>query len=121
MSDALVRRLFARFAELYGAQKVAAMWGDVTIDALSPVWAKALSVYDVKTVAAAVHALPHRESAWPPTLPEFTALCREQIKPAAHRPALPVPKRTAEEIAAGAAQMDRIRQMLRGAVKRVPV
>jgi hypothetical protein len=120
MSDVLVRRLFARFAELYGAQKVAAMWGDVTIDALSPVWAKALSVYDVKTIAEAVHALPHRDSAWPPTLPEFMALCREQIKPDAYRPALPVPNRTKAEIAAGREQMDRIKSLLRGAVKRVP-
>ena len=118
--DAWVRKLHARFAELYGAQKCAAMWGDVTIDAMIPPWAHALGQFDRTVLAAAVEALPNRESAWPPTLPEFVALCREQIKRPEHMLALPVPPRTQEEIAAGAEQMARIRSMLGRAVKRVP-
>ena len=118
--DAWVRRLHLRFNELYGAQKVAAMWGDVTIDALIPAWAHALGQFDRSVIGAAVEALPDRDSAWPPTLPEFVALCREQIKRPEHMLALPVPPRTQDEIAAGAAQMRRIREMLGGAVKRMP-
>jgi hypothetical protein len=58
---------------------------------------------------------------FPPTLPEFIALCKRKpdAVPAAHRKLLPVPDRTPEEIAAGAAQMARIREMI-GAAKRWP-
>jgi hypothetical protein len=120
LPDAWVRRLFERFAELYGAQKVAAMWGDVGTDRLVPVWAETLGKFDAATLAAAVKAMPEREAMWPPTLPEFVALCREQQVRPEHRRALPVPKRSDAEIAAGAEQMAKIRAMLAGATKRVP-
>lgn len=120
LPDSWVLRLFARFAEVYGSQKTAAMWGDVGVDSLVPVWAEALGRFDAATLGAAVRAMPERDSAWPPTLPEFVAMCRDQRVRPEHMPALPVPKRTPEEIAAGAEQMQRIREMLGRATKRVP-
>lgn len=118
-----VERIFARFHVLYGVQKLGAMWTGTDIEEVKRVWAESLGRYPREALSAAVLALPEEHGAWPPTLPEFVALVRAKAEPvpAMHRPALPVPKRTAEEIAAGAAQMDRIRQMLRGATKRMPV
>jgi hypothetical protein len=84
------------------------------------VWAETLGKFDAATLAAAVKAMPEREAMWPPTLPEFVALCREQQVRPEHRRALPVPKRSDAEIAAGAEQMAKIRAMLAGATKRVP-
>jgi hypothetical protein len=100
-----VLRLFARFAEVYGSQKTAAMWGDVGVDSLVPVWAEALGRFDAATLGAAVRAMPERDSAWPPTLPEFLALCRAQKVRPEHVQALPLPQRTAEEVAAGAERL----------------
>ena len=57
--------------------------------------------------------------AWPPSLNEFVALVRSKVPAPEHRPALPVPKRTPEEVAAGAEQMRKIRSMLGRAVKRM--
>lgn len=120
LPDAWVRRLFERFAEVYGSQKVASMWGDVGIDKLVPVWAQTLGKFDVPTLTAAVQAMPERDSMWPPTLPEMVALCREQQVRPEHRRALPVPKRSDAEVRAGAEQMAKIRAMLAKATKRVP-
>lgn len=106
LPDAWVRRLFERFAEVYGAQKSAAMWVDVGMERLIPVWAEALGRFDAQTLAAAVRALPDRESMWPPTLPEMVALCREQRVRPEHRAALPAPPRTAEQLQAGRERMD---------------
>ena len=39
MSGALVDRLFSRFAALYGAQKVGAMWHGADIAEVKSVWA----------------------------------------------------------------------------------
>lgn len=106
LPDAWVRRLFERFAEVYGSQKAAAMWADVGIDRLAPVWAEALGRFDAATLASAVRALPERESMWPPTLPEMVALCRDQRIRPEHRLALPVPERTDEQLKAGRDRMD---------------
>jgi len=103
-----VRRIFERFGQIYGAQKTAGMWGSVGMDRVVPVWAEALGQFDRATIAAAMRALPDRDSAWPPTLPEMLTLCREQITRPEHMRALPVPDRTVAEINAGREQMDRI-------------
>jgi hypothetical protein len=118
-----VERIFARFHVLYGVQKLGAMWTGTDIEEVKRVWAESLGRYPREALSAAVLALPEEHGAWPPTLPEFVALVRAKAEPvpAMHRPALPVPARTKDEIAAGAAQMDRIRGMLRGATKRMPV
>jgi hypothetical protein len=117
-----VERIFLRFQVMYGVQKLGSMWAATDIDEVKRVWAESLGRYPREALSAAVLALPEEHGAWPPTLPEFVALVRAKAEPvpAMHRAALPVPARTAEEIAAGAEQMARIRQMLRGATKRVP-
>jgi hypothetical protein len=115
-----VDRLFARFVAAFGAPAMQRMWADAPMDEVKATWGAALGRFSLDQILAGLQALDASGATFPPTLPEFAALCREQIKPASHRPALPVPARTADEIAAGAEQMARIRQMLRGATKRVP-
>jgi hypothetical protein len=114
-----VDRLFARFTAIYGAQKMASAWGNVDVDERNAVWAEALGRYELLTIGEAVRELAEDGTGWPPTLPEFVAIVRAKAEPtpAMHRPALPVPKRTPEEVAAGAEQMARIRALLRGAIK----
>lgn len=117
-----VDRLFARFTAIYGAQKMASAWGNVDVAERNAVWAEALGRYELLTIGEAVRELAEDGNGWPPTLPEFVAIVRAKAEPipAMHRAALPVPRRTAEEIAAGAEQMARIRAMLRGALRSIP-
>lgn len=117
-----VERIFSRFQVMYGVQKLGAMWTGTDIEEVKRVWAESLGRYPREALSAAVLALPEEHGAWPPTLPEFVALVRAKAEPipAMHRAALPVPRRTAEEIAAGAEQMARIRAMLRGALRSIP-
>jgi hypothetical protein len=105
---------------IYGAQKMAAVWTDVDADEIRRTWQMTLSKYPRDALRAAADAMGDECGQWPPTLTEFVALVRGKILAPEHRPALPVPKRTPEEIAAGAEQMARIRQMIGAAVKRVP-
>ena len=123
LPDAAVERLFARFAAMYGDGAMRRMWGQQDADAVKAIWARALGRVELADIASGLQALEAAGNAFPPTLPEFVALCvrKPDAVPAAHRRLLPVPDRTKDEIAAGAAQMDRIRGMLRGATKRMPV
>lgn len=100
-----IDRLFSRFLAIYGAQKVAAAWGNVGAVERNIVWAEALGRFPLQSVGDAVRKLAEDGTGWPPTLPEFVALVREQIAPPAHRPALPVPDRRKDDIAAGAEKM----------------
>lgn len=117
-----VDRLFARFVAMYGAPAMQRMWADAPMDGVKETWGAALGRFSLEQILAGLQALDASGAKFPPTLPEFVALCvrKPDAVPAAHRKLLPVPDRTAEEIAAGAEQMARIRQMLRGATKRVP-
>jgi hypothetical protein len=117
---AWVADLFRRFAVLYGAQRMAVMYPDEQVPAVVAEWARELAAYPPAVVGAAIESLPKRERAWPPTLPEFVAMVREHRPAPEHRRALPVPRRTPEEIARGAEQLARIRGMLAGTVKRMP-
>jgi hypothetical protein len=117
---AWVERIFERMTALYGVQKMSAMWTGVNAEQVKQTWAQSLGRYPRQAIAQAVEAMADECGAWPPSLPEFCGLVRGKVAAPEHRPALPVPNRTKAEIAAGAAQMDRIKSLLRGAVKRVP-
>jgi hypothetical protein len=116
-----VERIFQRFLALYGTTKLGAMWQGTDVELVKAVWAEALGRYPRDALSEAVLALPEEHGAWPPSLPEFVAIVRRKAEPTLdmHRPALPVPRRTPDEIAAGAEQMQRIRQLLGRAVKRM--
>jgi len=104
-----IDRLFARFIAIYGAQKTATAWGNGDADERALVWHQALSKYPMSAVGDALRELAETGTGWPPTLPEFVALVRAKLPQPMHMKALPVPDRTADEVAAGAAQMAAIR------------
>ena len=60
-----------------------------------------------------------REDAWPPTLPEFVAICRDFHRPRQGESALslPAPGQSHTDREAARAQLDRIRRMMADVVK----
>lgn len=59
---------------MYGA-KMEQTWGSVPTDELVGAWAAALADLEPDELAAGLSALLRRGSPFPPTLPEFYALC----------------------------------------------
>jgi hypothetical protein len=104
-----IDRLFSRFIAIYGAQKTATAWGNGDAQERALVWHQALSKYPMTVVGDALRELAETGTGWPPTLPEFVALVKAKLPQPMHMKALPVPDRTADEIAAGAVQMASIR------------
>lgn len=107
-----VHELFRRFTVLYGAQRCASLYDAGEFDATVAAWCAALARFDPAVVKAALEALPDQDRSWPPSLAEFVTLCRQSVPAPEHRRALPVPRRTAEEVAAGAERMVAIKAML---------
>ena len=95
---ALVDRLFARFAAMYGAQKLASMWAGADLESVKETWGAALSRYSTHSIGQAVADLLASGEDWPPTLPRFAEMCRQagiarhQAQDAAQ--ALPAPGRS---------------------------
>jgi len=122
LPPAAVERLFARFTAIYGAQKMAGAWGNVDVAERNATWSEGLGRYSLEVVGDAVRELAVEGTGWPPSLPEFAAVCqRHHDRPGRSVLTLPVPNRTASEIANGALHMARMRSMLAGAVKRMPI
>jgi hypothetical protein len=82
LPDAWLARLFDRLTAIYGSQKVGAMWLDADMGQVKAAWGQALAKYPPACIAAALQDLPEMPSAWPPTLPEFVTLVREQAEAA---------------------------------------
>lgn len=120
VTDDMIGRLFDRMTATYGAQKMSSMWTGADPATVRATWAKTLSNYPPAALRMAVDSMADECGTWPPTLPEFVALVRSKVPAPEHRRALPVPKRTDAEIAAGAEQMAKIRAMLAKSIKRVP-
>lgn len=117
LSAELLDRLFRRFAAVYGAQKVAAMWAEVDRDELLQTWGGALVRYPLPVIGRAVRALTEQPGEWPPTLPHFANLCAQFNRPEHQADALPAPGETFTDVETARKNMARIREMIRGAVK----
>jgi hypothetical protein len=96
-----VEALFARFRAVWGAQKVTATYrpsdGDDLQDwaeDLHNLWATQLARFNGPTLKAALQAAIDSGREWPPTLPEFKALCQQFNRPehVVSAPALPAPR-----------------------------
>ena len=89
LPDAWIDRLFDRLEAGYGS-KWLNMWGNTNLANVKSLWAEKLAGFadNPKALAYALDCLD--EHPFPPTLPEFLALCRKAPKPAAH--ALPAPE-----------------------------
>ena len=78
LSVAGVEALFSEFEALYGA-RFADMWRGTDIAYVKSLWAKALSGLTVREVREGLNQC--RFKPWPPSLPEFTGLCRPPPDP----------------------------------------
>ena len=71
-------RVFERLATIYGA-RLADLWRGCDEEAVKDVWGRALSPYSPSEIRRGLQGCLTRQ--WPPTLPEFLALCRPPIDP----------------------------------------
>jgi len=96
LPDGWIDRLFQRFSVLYG-KHWNEMWADVPMADVKDAWDGELAGVTGEQIARALKQL----GKFPPTLPEFSALCRPPAQPTAHRLFLPSPQ--IDQLARGAA------------------
>ncbi len=75
LPDAWVESLLARMLAIYG-QKFRSQWADGPAEAMRETWAVALGRFDGERIKWALEQMI-ATCPWPPTLPEFAALCRQ--------------------------------------------
>lgn len=88
-----VERIFAVMAAHYGA-RFADAWLGVDAAEMKAAWARKLGGLTPEQIKRGLAGL--EQNRFPPTLPEFIALCRQAV-PQAHVLKLPVPKLTSEQ------------------------
>lgn len=131
LPSAAVDRVFERMLAIFGVQRMAAAWGDVPADERRAVWGAAVARavwspepapggrFDLESIGAALDELAAEPTSWPPSSGEFADRCeRFAQRPGRRLPALPVPRRTEAELQRGREQMDRIKAMLAGTLRR---
>lgn len=104
-----VDRLFERFTAIFGAQKVAGMWAGAPIAVVKQTWAEQLGRLDPDMVRFGLQRCVDNGLEWPPTLPEFVALCRQPPPIAAHQPAMLPPPVSREH---AAEHMRKVRELM---------
>ena len=109
LPDHWVESLLARMLAIYG-QKFRSQWADVPAESMRETWAVALGRFDGERIKWALDQMI-ATCPWPPTLPEFAALCRQAPR---DEPAkLPAPDVPPAVIAARQAEVeDMARQVL---------
>lgn len=108
LPDSWVDSLLARMLAIYGA-KFKSAWADVPANDMREMWAVTLGRFDGEQIKWALESLIASHP-WPPTLPEFVALCRQAPRPEPKKlPAPTIDEQTkakrAEEMAIGAFAM----------------
>ena len=122
-SDELGMRLISRFRQMFGAQKVDAVFGDQDMADVVSLWGKACLRFENPTLGRAMDDLLASGRQWPPTLPEWVEMCRQASlgrSVSGHRQVLPAPGNGETDRETARANLERIKQMLAGAVKRMP-
>jgi len=116
-----VDRIFERLAAIYGVQRVSAMWHSTDIAAVKALWGEQLGRFQPATISAALQRLVDAGDGWPPTLPEFVESCRQAAlgrqQQRQDSAALPAPGQGHTDAAAARANLERIRGLIRSAVK----
>ena len=75
LPDHWVESLLARMLAIYG-QKFRSQWADVPAESMRETWAVVLGRFDGERIKWALDQMI-ATCPWPPTLPEFAALCRQ--------------------------------------------
>lgn len=76
LPSAWIERLFSRFQAAYG-NRLQTMWKDADPIEVRALWAEELARYDAQDIKAALEALRFAHTDYPPTLYEFSSLCRD--------------------------------------------
>lgn len=76
MRSEWIERIFARLSGIYGSE-FTYKWADVDNDSLKAEWADALGGFHADDIAAALQACRAQPKA--PNLPEFAAMCRQNM------------------------------------------
>ena len=99
-----VDRIFAYMSGMYG-RKFSDMWEGTDLAVVKSLWAEKLGGFEDKpeAIKQALDAL--EDKPWPPTLPEFLALCRDAAKRMTVKPLALEHKFTEEEMAANRARV----------------
>lgn len=79
LSTQTIESLFARFAAIYGV-KFADQWAGIDQAAVKATWASGLSELRREEIVSGLQSLVRSGRPFPPTLPEFYALCRPKIE-----------------------------------------
>lgn len=72
-------RLFSRLQAIYG-NRVTTMWGEADPNEVRRVWADELGLYAVEDLRAALDACRFAYKDYPPTLFQFSDLCRDAMR-----------------------------------------
>jgi hypothetical protein len=89
--EALVDRLFQKFALMYGRGWLD-MWAGMPMDAVKADWAGALHGFEPETIRLAIEHLKTEGKPFPPAQPEFISLCRQFVRRGSHRLSLAAPR-----------------------------
>lgn len=112
LPDHWVESLLARMLAIYG-QKFRSQWADVPAESMRKTWAVALGRFDRERIKWALDQMI-ATCPWPPTLPEFAALCRQA--PRDEPVKLPAPDVTPSVIEARQAEAQAIAARVAGNV-----
>lgn len=74
-----IDRLFVEFLAMYGRHWLD-LWMHCDVDVVKASWAAALRGIDGEAIHLALDALRTRGNPFPPTQPEFVALCRQFVR-----------------------------------------
>jgi hypothetical protein len=98
-----VARLFGRFQAIYG-NRVGTMWADADPEEVRRVWGESLGRFDPADIRSALDDVVRGYPDFPPTLPQFLALCmdsmrrRSQETPKLAAPRVPMPPHIREQL-----------------------
>ena len=118
LPDEWVDRLFLRFSTMYGSAWLE-KWRGIPMDEVRRTWAADLGGFDGETLR---RALEHVKSncSFPPSCPEFVAICKQFRAPPAQQTYLPAPQsRMPAEAAAALQQFVSGRKDYRGWAKKI--
>lgn len=102
LPDEWVVRIFEHMACTYGT-RFADLWAGQEPETVRAYWGRKLGGFDGEAIKAALDALDDRP--FPPTLPEFIALCRAAANRRGSYVALPAPQMSREEAATRAQKL----------------
>lgn len=113
LPDNWVEKLFTKFSLFYGT-KFTAMWNGIDAEMVKRQWSESLAGITGEQLSAALQAM-ETQCPYPPTLPEFKILCKQQkISPMHQRY---IPKLHEKDLTEGKKRIAEMREILTSKLK----